>query len=92
MPAFHWYDLLILAGIALLIFGPKRLPEMGSAVGKTIKEFQKSMREVTGGHDNTAAVPPPATPATKAELSAPSTPSAATTSEGTAKTPETTTP
>ena len=43
----HWYDLLILLGVALLFFGPKRLPEMGSAVGKTIKEFQKSMREVT---------------------------------------------
>jgi Sec-independent protein translocase protein TatA len=29
----------------LLIFGPKRLPEMGSAIGKTYKEFKKSMRE-----------------------------------------------
>ncbi|MGZ3666122.1 MAG: Sec-independent protein translocase subunit TatA/TatB [Ktedonobacterales bacterium] len=43
----HWYDLAILAVIALLFFGPKRLPEMGSAIGKTIKEFQKSMKEVT---------------------------------------------
>lgn len=44
---FRPIDLLVLAVIALLIFGPKRLPEMGSAIGKTIKEFQKSMREVT---------------------------------------------
>ena len=43
----HWYDLAILAVIALLFFGPKRLPEMGSAIGKTIKEFQKSMKEIT---------------------------------------------
>jgi sec-independent protein translocase protein TatA len=43
----HWYDLIILVVLALVVFGPKRLPEMGSAVGKTIKEFQKSMREVT---------------------------------------------
>jgi sec-independent protein translocase protein TatA len=40
-------DLLVVAVVALLFFGPKRLPEMGSAIGRTIKEFQKSMREVT---------------------------------------------
>ena len=33
--------------IALLIFGPRRLPELGGAVGKTIREFQKSMKEAT---------------------------------------------
>lgn len=37
--------LVILLVIALLIFGPRRLPELGGAVGKTIKEFQKSMQE-----------------------------------------------
>lgn len=31
--------------VALLIFGPRRLPELGSAVGRTIREFQKSMSE-----------------------------------------------
>ena len=41
----HWTDLIIILGAALLIFGPKRLPEMGSAIGKTYKEFKKSMRE-----------------------------------------------
>lgn len=44
---FHWYDLLIIVVIGMLFLGPKRLPEMGSAIGRTIKEFQKSMREVT---------------------------------------------
>jgi len=59
MGAFHWYDLVVLAGIALLIFGPKRLPELGSSVGKTIREFQKSMREVTEPTaTSTAALPP----------------------------------
>ena len=41
----HWTDLIIICGVVLLIFGPKRLPEMGSALGKTYKEFKKSMRE-----------------------------------------------
>jgi sec-independent protein translocase protein TatA len=36
--------LILIFGV--LILGPKKLPEMGSAIGRTIKEFQKSMREV----------------------------------------------
>jgi sec-independent protein translocase protein TatA len=54
---FHWWDLLPLVLVALLIWGPKRLPEMGSSIGKTIKEFQKSMREVRES-GQTDAVPP----------------------------------
>jgi sec-independent protein translocase protein TatA len=42
----HWTELLIVSVVALLIFGPKRLPEMGSAIGKTYKEFKKSLNEV----------------------------------------------
>lgn len=56
---FHWYELLILAVIGLLVFGPKRLPEIGSSVGKTIREFQKSMREVTNP-DTSSSLPPSA--------------------------------
>ena len=37
--------IVLLLVVALLIFGPRRLPELGGAVGKTIKEFQKSMNE-----------------------------------------------
>lgn len=44
---FHWYDLAIVLVLSLLFFGPKRLPEMGSAIGKTIKEFRHTMSEVT---------------------------------------------
>jgi len=32
--------------IALLIFGAGRLPEMGKAIGKTIQEFKKGMKEM----------------------------------------------
>ncbi len=44
---FHWPELFIIAVVALLIFGPKRLPEMGSAIGKTYKEFKKSLSELS---------------------------------------------
>ena len=38
----EWIVILL---IVLVVFGPKRLPELGEAVGKTIKGFRKSMNE-----------------------------------------------
>ena len=66
--SFHWRDLLPLVIIALLIWGPKKLPEMGSSIGKTIKEFQKSMREVREPETKDAI--PPATAQAAPELPA----------------------
>ena len=43
---FHWPELFVVGVIALLIFGPRRLPEMGNALGKALSEFKKSMNEV----------------------------------------------
>ncbi|SRR5579871_5108054 len=47
IPGFHGFDLIVILLIALLIFGPKKLPEMGSAIGKSIKEFRKGVSELT---------------------------------------------
>lgn len=58
----HWPELIILVGMGVLFFGPKRLPEMGSAIGKSIREFQRSMHEVTGsGEKQEVPAIPPAT-------------------------------
>lgn len=38
--------LILILVIALIIFGPKKLPEMGRAIGDTLKEFKKSAREI----------------------------------------------
>src|SRR5437660_10648705 len=51
VPGFHGLDLIVILVIALLIFGPKRLPEMGSSIGKSIKEFRKGMSELTSPKD-----------------------------------------
>ena len=59
----HWYDLAPLIIIGLLFFGTKRLPELGSSVGKTIKEFQKSMREISEPQQPSPAVAPQNLPA-----------------------------
>jgi sec-independent protein translocase protein TatA len=51
MPGFGsvgvWEVILILA-ILLLVFGAKRLPEIGSALGRGIREFKGSIREIEG--------------------------------------------
>jgi sec-independent protein translocase protein TatA len=39
----HW---LVVAVIGLLVFGAKRLPEMGASLGKGIREFKRSMSEI----------------------------------------------
>lgn len=43
----HIPELIAVVVLAVLFFGPKRLPELGSSIGKTIKEFQKGMHQVT---------------------------------------------
>ena len=43
MPAFGFWDLLIIAFVLLLIFGPKRLPQMGKSIGGGIREFKDSV-------------------------------------------------
>ncbi|MFI5207592.1 MAG: twin-arginine translocase TatA/TatE family subunit [Gemmatimonadales bacterium] len=53
-------EILLIMVIFLLVFGAKRLPEIGSAMGKGIREFKKSMREVTDEIDRPA--PPPTEP------------------------------
>jgi sec-independent protein translocase protein TatA len=52
-------EILLIMVIFLLVFGAKRLPEIGSAMGKGIREFKKSMREVTNEIDRPE---PPAEP------------------------------
>jgi sec-independent protein translocase protein TatA len=39
--------LILILVLALIIFGPKRLPEMGRAIGDTLKEFKRSTKELT---------------------------------------------
>jgi len=57
------WEMLILLLVLLLVFGPKRLPEMGRALGKSMREFKDS---VTGDDDRretsaaTAELPPAA--------------------------------
>jgi sec-independent protein translocase protein TatA len=60
----HWYILLILAAIALIIFGPQRLPELGAGLGKAIREFRKGASEMSESLKEEAAKPAEAPTAT----------------------------
>lgn len=39
-------SMILIFVIALIIFGPKKLPEIGKAAGQTLKEFKKSTTEL----------------------------------------------
>jgi TatA/E family protein of Tat protein translocase len=39
-------ELLIILAVALLIFGPKKLPEVGRSIGKALREFRRTTDEI----------------------------------------------
>ena len=41
---FQPMHLLVIFGIALLVFGPKKLPELGKGIGEGIRGFKAAMR------------------------------------------------
>ncbi|CAM3723777.1 twin-arginine translocase TatA/TatE family subunit [Alkalicoccus chagannorensis] len=43
--------LVLILVIALVIFGPKKLPEIGRAMGQTLKEFRNSTKDLTQDDD-----------------------------------------
>lgn len=53
----HGPELIIIFVVALLIFGPKKLPEMGASIGKSIKEFKKGMSELTASKEEEVKAP-----------------------------------
>ena len=64
---FQPMHLLVIAGIALLVFGPSRLPELGRGFGQAIRGFKAGLEEI-------AAPRPLAPPELPAEAQAPSDP------------------
>lgn len=39
-----WPELLLIIVVVLLLFGPKRLPEIAKAIGKSVNAFKEGMR------------------------------------------------
>ncbi len=72
------WHLIVIAIVALLIFGPARLPEIGRNIGKAITEFRRGAKEMTESikeevnrpaeNSAQAAPPPPSTQAMPAPV------------------------
>jgi sec-independent protein translocase protein TatA len=45
-------ELILVLAIALIVLGPKRLPEAGRALGKGLREFKDSVSGVAARHDD----------------------------------------
>jgi TatA/E family protein of Tat protein translocase len=60
----HWFEILIILALALLVFGPKRMIEMGSSLGKAFRELRNAAKEMdwsslTGQNETTTTTPSP---------------------------------
>jgi len=75
MPTPGPLELVIILVIALLILGPGKLPDVGAALGKSIKEFRKASSDVQEAV--TVSVDTSPLPATPAPQAAPAAPAAA---------------
>jgi TatA/E family protein of Tat protein translocase len=60
-------EIVVVLIIALVVFGPKRLPELGRSLGKGIREFRGS---VSGDSDDDRSSPPPEIEAGRREATA----------------------
>jgi sec-independent protein translocase protein TatA len=54
---FQPMHLLVIFGIALLIFGPKKLPELGKGIGEGIRGFKSAMKAEDEKPANTSGTP-----------------------------------
>jgi sec-independent protein translocase protein TatA len=65
MFGYNLTTLIIILAIALLLFGPRRLPELGDSIGKAIRSFKKAHEDPDSISAKTE-IPPSATTAPKA--------------------------
>jgi len=72
MPNIGPVELIIILVIALIVIGPGRLPDVGAALGKSIREFRKASSDITdAARVDTSPVPPAQTPSATAPQPAP---------------------
>jgi sec-independent protein translocase protein TatA len=66
-------EILVVLIIALIVFGPKRLPELGSSLGRGIREFRSTVtgeKQDEEEKDTPAVTAPPSTPAAESSSEA----------------------
>lgn len=46
-----WPEIAIIGLVAIVIFGPKKIPELGSALGKTLRGFKEELNKPSEDND-----------------------------------------
>jgi sec-independent protein translocase protein TatA len=78
-------EMLVILVVALIIFGPRKLPELGRSLGRSINEFKRASNELRSTLDDeiraeerkappAAALPPAISPTDPAHLPSPAAP------------------
>lgn len=60
MAGFGFSEMLVVLVIALIFFGPSKLPKLGEGLGKAIKSFKQGMREGVDEQQEVKRIDPPA--------------------------------
>jgi sec-independent protein translocase protein TatA len=55
----HWYVLVIVLAIVLIVYGPGKLPEVGGAIGKAMREFRKASTDLQEDIKRSSSTPEP---------------------------------
>ena len=52
MPQIGFWELFVVLGIVLIVFGPRNLPKIGQALGRSIREFRDATKGITQEDDD----------------------------------------
>lgn len=63
MPSIGFGEIIVILLVALIVFGPRKLPEVGRTVGKSLREFRRATSNLKAEFEQDLDVEPPRTPA-----------------------------
>ena len=58
MPGLGASELILILVIALILFGPGKLPEIGKALGRGVRDFKEALNSATDDPDDKKKLPP----------------------------------
>ncbi|MGH2677011.1 MAG: Sec-independent protein translocase subunit TatA/TatB [Actinomycetota bacterium] len=61
MPSLGFGEILIILVLALIIFGPRRLPEMGRTIGRSLRDLRRATSDIRTEMESDEDEPPPVT-------------------------------
>lgn len=62
MPSLGFGEIIVIVLVALVVFGPRKLPEVGRTVGKSLREFRRATSNLKAEFDQDISLEPRRTP------------------------------